>query len=75
MLLAFTRTGKFACYANWMETKRSRGRPVTTGTPPVRTTRQGDVWDQADALAKARGETIHKVITRALEAYLQENGE
>lgn len=58
-----------------MEGKRKPGRPKTaTGTPPVRTTRQGEVWDRADALAKARGETIHQVITRALEAYVQDDG-
>lgn len=51
--------------------KRRPGRPRTeAGTKPVRTTRQGPIWDEADTIARVRGETIHTVISRALSRYV-----
>jgi hypothetical protein len=50
--------------------KHPGGRPVTTGTTQVRTVRIGDVWDEAHALAKARGESMREVLERALKHYV-----
>lgn len=52
------------------EEKRGPGRPVTTGTTPKRDVRVGPLWDQARALAKARGETMRQVIERSLRHYV-----
>jgi hypothetical protein len=54
-----------------MEEKRPRGRPRTTGTTPKRDVRVGEVWDQARAVATARGETMREVLERALKHYVQ----
>lgn len=50
--------------------KRRPGRPVTTGTSPVRTIRVGQVWEQAAAIAAARGESLPDVVRRSLERYV-----
>ena len=54
------------------EPKRPRGRPPGTGkgVTPKRDVRVGDVWDEAAALAKARGETMRQVLERALKNYV-----
>jgi len=52
------------------EEQKRRGRPVTTGTTKKRDVRVGDVWDEAAALAKARGETMRQVLERALKNYV-----
>lgn len=49
--------------------KRRPGRPAT-GVTPTRSVRVGDVWDQAATVAKARGESLAKVIERALTEYV-----
>jgi len=53
-----------------MTEQKRRGRPVTTGTTKKRDVRVGDVWDEAAALAKARGETMRQVLERALKNYV-----
>lgn len=52
------------------ETKRRPGRPAT-GHDPTRSVRIGPVWEDAMAISRYRGETLHKVITRALENYVR----
>lgn len=49
--------------------KRRPGRP-RTGVTPGRCVRVGQVWDDAAAIAAARGETMTAVIARALERYV-----
>ncbi len=49
--------------------KRKPGRP-RTGVTPKRNIRVGQVWDDAAALAKARGETMTAVVERALKHYV-----
>ena len=52
-----------------MEEKRRPGRP-RTGVTPKRNIRVGQVWDEAAAIAAARGETMTAVIERALQRYV-----
>lgn len=52
------------------EPKRGRGRPAT-GVTPKRNIRIGQVWDDAAAIAAARGETMTAVVERGLERYIQ----
>jgi hypothetical protein len=52
-----------------MEEKRKPGRP-RTGVTPKRNIRVGQVWDDAAALAAARGETMTAVVERALKHYV-----
>lgn len=54
------------------EPKRPRGRPPGTGkgVTPKRNIRVGQVWDDAAALAAARGETMTAVVERALKHYV-----
>ena len=52
------------------EEQKRRGRPFTTGTTKKRDVRVGDVWDEAAALARARGETMRQVLERALKNYV-----
>lgn len=54
-----------------MEEKRPRGRPAT-GVTPKRNIRVGDVWDQAEELAKADGETMTDLVKRLLARYVNE---
>jgi hypothetical protein len=54
--------------------RRPRGRPRTTGETAVRSVRIGQVWDEAAAVARTRGETLTAVITRALRAYVKRHG-
>jgi hypothetical protein len=49
-----------------------RGRP-RTGVTPKRNIRVGHIWDQAAAIAEARGETMTAVIERALHSYVNRN--
>lgn len=51
------------------EEKRGRGRPAT-GVTPKRNIRVGDVWDQAEELAAADGETITDLVKRLLGEYV-----
>ena len=51
--------------------RRRPGRPAT-GHDPTRSVRIGDVWDEAMKVSRRRGETLHQVITRALEDYVKE---
>ncbi|GIH07515.1 hypothetical protein Rhe02_55820 [Rhizocola hellebori] len=59
------------------ETKRGRGRPVTTGTPPVRTLRVGPIWDKAKEIADKRGDKMADVVgphvERGLQDYIDEH--
>jgi hypothetical protein len=56
-----------------MEEKRPRGRPAT-GVTPKRNIRVGDVWDQAEEIAKqASGETMTALVTRLLHGYVREH--
>jgi hypothetical protein len=50
--------------------KRRPGRP-RTGVTPKRNIRVGQVWDDAAALAAARGETMTTVVERALQHYVK----
>lgn len=55
-----------------MPDKRGPGRPVTTGTTPVRSARIGDVWGQAEAKWRTeRGDnaTITDLLKRLLAGY------
>lgn len=56
--------------------KRRRGRPAT-GVTPKRNLRIGEVWDEAEAIAKARGERISDVvrpiIERGLKRYIKQH--
>lgn len=54
-----------------VEEKKKRGRPVTTGTTPKRNLRIGEVWDEAEAIAKERGETMSDVARPILERGLR----
>lgn len=53
--------------------KRGRGRPVGTGKgkTPVRTLRFGSLWDQAETIAKGRGEAMTDVVSPAIERALR----
>ena len=53
--------------------KRPRGRPPT-GVTPKRNIRVAAVWDDAAAIANARGETITSVIEAALRRYVARHG-
>lgn len=59
------------------EEKRGRGRPKTTGTTPSRHIRIGALWDQAKAIAEARGEDMTDIvkpdIERALKRYIKKH--
>ena len=52
--------------------KRGRGRPAT-GQTPVRTIRVGEVWDQAQKVARARGESMATVVADCLRRYVKRN--
>jgi hypothetical protein len=52
--------------------KAQRGRPAT-GVTPKRNVRIGVVWDEAEAIAKARGEKMTDVIKQALANYVRRN--
>ena len=56
--------------------KRRRGRPAT-GVTPKRNLRIGAVWDEAEKIAHARGETISDVvkpiIERGLKRYIKQH--
>lgn len=51
---------------------------MTTGTTPKRNIRVGDIWDEAEAIAKTRGETmteiVKPIIERGLKRYIKEHG-
>lgn len=51
------------------EVKRGPGRPAT-GHNPVRTIRMGDIWTEANELAKSRNERLADVIEQALKRYV-----
>lgn len=53
------------------EEKRRPGRPTTTGTTPKRNLRVGEIWDEAEAIAKQRGETMADVARPILERGLR----
>ncbi len=59
----------FLWYGPPMEEKRKPGRP-RTGVTPKRNIRVGQIWDDAAALAAARGETMTAVVERALKHYV-----
>jgi hypothetical protein len=59
----------FQWYSFAMDEKRKPGRP-RTGVTPKRNIRVGQVWDDAAALAAARGETMTAVVERALKHYV-----
>jgi hypothetical protein len=50
-------------------TKRGPGRPAT-GQVPVRTIRIGDVWTEAQAVAKAEGKKFSDVVDELLKRYV-----
>jgi hypothetical protein len=52
------------------ETPRRRGRPAT-GVTPKRNIRIGNVWDEAAAIAEARGETMTAVVEAELRRYVK----
>lgn len=52
--------------------KRGPGRP-RTGVTPKRNIRIGRVWDDAAAIAAARGETMTTVVERLLQRYVARN--
>lgn len=58
------------------ETKRSRGRP-STGVTPIRHLRVGALWDEAEAIAKRRNETMTDIVKpsveRALKRYINQH--
>lgn len=54
--------------------KRGRGRPVTTGVTPGRHIRVGRVWDDAETIAKQRGQTITDVVKELLAEYVERHG-
>lgn len=62
---------------NIKTTRAFRGRsaaPKPVGATPIRTVRiDGEVWDQAQAKAKRRRETVAAVIRRALLEYVEED--
>jgi hypothetical protein len=49
--------------------KPRRGRPPT-GITPKRNIRVGQVWDDAAAIAAARGETMTAIVEQALRRYV-----
>lgn len=51
------------------EPKRRPGRPAT-GVTPKRNIRCGAIWDEAAAIAAARGETMTSVVAAALQRYV-----
>lgn len=53
-----------------MTESRGPGRPAT-GQTPVRTMRVGSIWDQAKAIADARGEKMTAVVEDALRRYVR----
>lgn len=55
-----------------MTEPKRRGRPAKPGGPtPVRTLRCGDNWDEAERIAKARGENMAAVVDRQLASYIR----
>lgn len=52
--------------------KRGRGRPAT-GVTPKRNIRVGEIWDEAEAIAKDRGENMAQLVTRLLHTWVAEN--
>lgn len=51
--------------------KRPRGRP-RTGVTPKRNIRVGPIWDEAEAIACARGDgTMSKLVPKLLENYVR----
>lgn len=58
------------CYVYSVTEPRRAGRPAT-GQTPVRTLRIGAIWDQARAIADARGEKLTAVIEDALRRYVR----
>jgi len=60
------------------EEKKRRGRPAT-GVTPKRNLRVGPVWDEAAAIAEARGETItdvaRPILERGLRRYIRQHGQ
>lgn len=44
---------------------------MTTGTTPKRNLRVGEIWDEAEAIAKARGETMSDVVKPMIERGLR----
>lgn len=56
------------------EEKRGRGRPAT-GVTPKRNIRVGDVWDQAEVIARGDGETMTALVSRLLRGYVAERGQ
>lgn len=55
-----------------MTESRGVGRPAT-GQTPVRTMRVGTIWDEAKAIADARGEKMTAVVEDALRRYVRRN--
>jgi hypothetical protein len=59
------------------EAARPRGRP-RTGVTPKRNIRVGALWDEAQAIAASRGDSMTEVvkpaIERALRRYIRDNG-
>lgn len=53
-----------------MEEKRPRGRP-RTGVTPKRNIRVGQVWDDAAAVAAAKGLTMTALVTELLETFMR----
>lgn len=53
--------------------KPRRGRPPT-GVTPKRNIRVGTIWDEAEAIAKARGETMTAAVEAGLRWYISEHG-
>lgn len=52
---------------------------MTTGTTPKRNLRVGEIWDEAEAIAKSRGETMSDVarpiLERGLRRYINQHRE
>lgn len=51
------------------EPPRRRGRPAT-GVTPKRNIRIGTIWDQAETIAKQRGERMTQVVEAELRRYV-----
>lgn len=52
--------------------KRGPGRPVTTGITPTRDIRIGVIWDEAQAIAQTRGDTMTSIVRPAIEHALRQ---
>lgn len=66
-----TQQGRTFCIT--LSSMAKRGRPAT-GQTPVRAVRVGPVWDEAKAIADARGDHMAVIVDKALRRYIAAHG-